>query len=282
MTSEAGPQAASLDSSSGAKAFVETAIERAALAHDRFERLLANAVEGQWSEGSDIDWSLPVALPNALPRSLLVKVVSQLFHGERATESMCRHLRSVIADPQALRCLAYQIQDEARHVTVYGRYLERLGDIAPANPAFESALATGLKWPGSDVGTVLAYHVVLEGEALNVQQTLTDQVDCPLLTAINRRATLDEARHVAFGKIYLATNLPAVDLAERDAIFHWLKSIWAECASGTLSGLGVYRVLLRSRVEANLTQAWQHHLRSFHRLGLIDDSTLAVELRAAA
>ena len=235
----------------------------------RLQRLLDNARRSQWTVSEAVDWDLPLAPKAKVPRSVLVRVVSQLHHGELATAGICRNLIALLDQPLAQDCLAIQIGDETRHASVYLRYLEQLGDLAPPEAAFAEALDDGLAWPGSPCGTLLAYHVVLEGEALNIQNELTEEVDCPLLNAINRLASPDEARHVAFGRLYLEHHLPRLDREEREAIFRWIAGIWQNAARSTLLGLGVYRFLLRSKVEGHLARAWQRHLLSFERMGLV-------------
>ena len=62
---------------------------------------------------------------------------TQLFLGEQAALALCAQLLNMCPEMETKLCLAGQIIDEARHVEVFGRYLEKLGVDAPLNPALE-------------------------------------------------------------------------------------------------------------------------------------------------
>ena len=177
----------------------------------RLARLHAKGQAAQWSLDRTVDWSLDPRPTRWLPRSVVTKVVSQVYYGEVATERLCRLLLEEVEEPLARACLEQQIADERRHAGAYLRYLERLGDIAPIDPAVELALTSADDAPGGAIGKMVACHLVLESEALTIQEELSHDLNCPLLRSINRLAAPDEARHVAFGRIYLG------DALDRDA-----------------------------------------------------------------
>ena len=205
------------------------------MSNARLVALGRNAVNRQWSLESAIDWREHVVPPWWLPRKTFIAMVSQLYHSEVAAMRMCRRLQRELPEPEAKRFLGIQHADELRHATAYRAYLERLGDIAPINEALATALEGGLAWSGSYHGAVVAFNVVLEGEAVKLQQELSEMFPCPLFRQINARISHDEARHVAFGKIYLYDRLGTLPCDEKIAVYRWVKHLWHVCAA-SLSG----------------------------------------------
>ena len=243
---------------------------------ERLARVLAKARAAQWSLDEDVDWASGPKPTRWLPRKVVAKVVSQVYYGELATERLCRRLLDQVSDPLARACLELQITDERRHAMAYGRYLEQLGDIAPIDPAVEVALNAGADAPGGTVGKMVACHLVLESEALTIQEQLSRGVGCPLLQAINRLAAPDEARHVAFGRLYLDGRLAALPAEERLAIYHWVQATWRACAQATLDGLSGYQALLRGSIERHLASAWQRQSQGLKDFGLVPDAATRV------
>jgi hypothetical protein len=216
---------------------------------ERLVRLAANGRAAQWSAEHDIDWHLDVRPPPWLARDDAAVALSQLYHGEVAT---------------ARACLALQMEDETRHASVYRRYLDRLGGVAAIDPVLAAA------WRGSALGTMVAFHVVVEGEALRIQEGLVRLFRCPLLQQINRRIARDEARHVAFGRLYLGARVAELPSRERREIYRWVKRLWSESATATLRNLqgrgGVARVFLQGWLRCG----WARHARTLAAVGLID------------
>ena len=89
------------------------------------DKLTARAEAGVWDPARDIDWSDGPARPALIPPPLYRMLVSQLYHGERATLAMCERLGREISHPGARRFLAAQAADEARHAQAYALYLDR-------------------------------------------------------------------------------------------------------------------------------------------------------------
>src|SRR5213593_164305 len=103
---------------------------------------------------SEIDWSQPIrnfseeayrAVAHVFSREDFDRVCAerraftftQLFMGEQAALALCAQLLNMVPEIEARFCLAGQVIDEARHVEVFGRYLDRLGAEAPITPALE-------------------------------------------------------------------------------------------------------------------------------------------------
>lgn len=234
----------------------------------RLARLAETAAAGQWDAAEAIDWSQKPRVPPWVSREAVRFALSQLYHGEEATARLCAELLDQVPEPEARHCLALQIADERRHAAVYRRYLEGLGGIAPVDAALARSLAAAAGSPGGALGAMAAFHVVVEGENLRLQDRITGFLPCPLLRQINRRIARDEARHLAFGRIYLARRLAGLPEAERRALRSWLQGLWRAAAEATLRNRGRRNPLVRRFLEAWLARGWTRHEAKLRQLGL--------------
>ena len=217
-----------------------------------------------------IDWDAAVKPPRWLPRRTYVNMVSQLLHGERATTDVLKHLATRLDDPLAKTFIGTQIADEERHQALYTGYLERLGDIAPPDEAIQQGFAAGLDWNGPWQGIIVACHVILEGEALKLQQDALAAFDCLLLRQVSRQVMQDEARHVAFGKVYVAPAIAALSADERRDIYVWVKRLWREAAQiGWRKQRGIGGLAYGVLKNHYMRKHWATHERSLRAIGLI-------------
>ena len=193
----------------------------------RLERLAANARLGQWSIDTAIDWDQTRRIPFWISKAQVRKAVSQLYHGELATSRLCALLLKELDQAPARRCVEMQHRDEERHAEAYRLYLEPIGGVAPMDANLAQALNTALDGPFGTLGAMVAYHVVVEGEVLRIQGMLASLVPCPLLKRINRLVARDEARHVAFGRIYLGTAVADLTPERRRQLGSWIQGHWS-------------------------------------------------------
>ncbi len=235
----------------------------------RLDRLTRNAHDDQWRPDTAIDWDRPVVRPRILSGRFYGALVSQLYHGEIATMAVCRNLLKRIPDRPARAFLATQYADEARHADVYERYLGRLGHKAAMDDGLLIALEGGLSWRGGINGLVVAYQILLESEALGIQQLLAERLPCPLFRQINSRIARDEARHIAFGKIYLNHRLTALPQDERFAIYRWVKALWRDCARATEGRYGRLGRRALGLRELTLDARWCARREMLRGIGLI-------------
>ncbi len=227
--------------------------------------LLAKAKQAEQAH-QFFNWRGPVDPPSWLPRKTYVDMLSQLMHGEDATTRVLRHLQPMVPDASARAFLETQIADEERHQGLYARYLGRLGDIAPADESVQQAFTAGLDWKGPWQGIVIACHIVLEGEALKLQQDALSAFKCPLLRQVSRRVMLDEARHVAFGKLYAEPMIAQMPADERYDIYVWIKQLWHNASAvGWRRNSAVYGIFK----HAYMRKHWATHARSLRAIGLI-------------
>ncbi len=194
-------------------------------------------------------------------------MISQLYHGEMATSRMCRTLLKDLEPGPARQCLEFQIKDELRHAEAFERYLVSLGGVAAMDRNLARALDAASGGPAGSIGTMAAFHVVVEGEVLRVQDSLTRLLPCPLLTQINRRVARDEARHVAFGRIYLTEALADLSADAQRRLYHWLHALWRQATDSSLAesaGNGPAQWILRNWFRGG----WRHHEAALRRIGL--------------
>ena len=222
--------------------------------------LSLKAERAQWRAADVADWPEKKVLPWWLGRKFQAQVLSQLYHGELATLAMCRQLKDKIDDPWAQRCLDFQIMDEERHARVYLDYLAGIGELQPLDPVLAAAYERTLGWSGRPEALVAAFNIILEGEALSALDILAGWLGCPLFARINTHIRRDEARHLAFGRAYLAQTLPELTQGERLEIHRWLKALWHDTAKGVFAHFSIANLILQRRARNRVAPGWQGHL----------------------
>jgi hypothetical protein len=102
-------------------------------------------------------------------------------------------------------------------VEVFARYIRRLDHIYSPQPTLLSILKDIVEtpfWQAKMVGM----QVILEGLALGTFINVRAATGCSLLRSLLGYVTRDEARHVAFGNIYLATEIARMHADDRAAV----------------------------------------------------------------
>lgn len=233
-------------------------------------RLAALIAKGEAAAAAGLEAvTLPIEPPRWMGRGDFVGVVSQLLHGEIAARALCARLIDRLPAGPHRRFVETQAADEDRHIALYSAYLARLGDIVPADDGFAAGVATALRWDGEPAALVVALHVVLEGEAVKLMRDAGRLFSCPALRRITTIADQDEARHVAFGRLYLADALAALDDDSRAAIHRWIRDLWMTAADTRPSRPGGM-ALVRSRLHRGYLRArWLAHERTLADLGLL-------------
>ncbi len=189
--------------------------------------LVAKMQAAQKQSHLDFDWQMPAQIPFWLSKRLASAAVNHLHQGEVATARMCRQIRNQIENETARTFLDLQRQDECRHARIYRSYFEKIGGTDPKPNEVQKLYEKALSWRGAPEAIILAFHVVLEGEFLQLQREVDRWLPCPLFKQISAVIARDEARHVAFGKTYLKASLPHLPLQERQQIYGWLKELWS-------------------------------------------------------
>lgn len=204
---------------------------------ERLIRLVEKGERAQIQSIDDFDWSQKHGVPFWLPSRLAAWAVSQFLHGERATAEMCEMVAPRLNNDAASAFLETQRADELRHAAIYERYLDKIGGPRPASDNLKAAYQAGRDWDGPVEGILLAYHVILEGESLFLQQDVARWLPSKLFNQMSAVIARDEARHVAFGKIILRDALPKLDYEQHALIHSWLKGLWFDTVGNVISRL---------------------------------------------
>jgi len=198
-------------------------------------KLYEKAKTSQWNASTQLDWSTEVDLvklaadsqtqnarfnllrtePDSPLRSWGDKewtefsiemqnfVLSQFLHGEQGALICTGLITATVPWIDAKYYAATQVMDEARHVEVFGRYIdEKLGTPYPINTNLRSLLDDIVADDRWDI-TYLGMQIMVEGLALAAFGFMHTMTSEPLLKELLRYVMSDEARHVAFGVLSL-------------------------------------------------------------------------------
>jgi len=242
----------------------------------RLEELYAKAKRAQWNADVAIDWTLAVDPAGKIldaERNSLVKlrffqrlapaqleafnahhsawILSQLLHGEQGALMVAGELVAQVPDYEAKLYVASQAMDEARHVEVFARYIKKLDRIYPAQPTLKSILVDIMQTPYWQAKTV-GMQVILEGMALGTFINVRAATGCELLRSVLGYVTSDEARHVAFGNLYLTERVAEMhpdDRAEVEDFAFGVMSKVVRMKRGIEGMAGFDQVLMDSGVD---------------------------------
>ncbi len=218
-------------------------------ARPQLERLYEKAKTSQWNAQTDLDWSIEVdpyeafsvfseggsdveferdpTLPTAnwgqdewreFSLESFKWRMSQFLHGEQGALLCTAKIVETVPWIDAKYYAATQVVDEARHVEVFGQYIEtKLGDSYPINAHLKLLLDDIINDSRWDM-TYLGMQIMVEGLALAAFGFMHQLTPEPLLRKLLRYVMADEARHVAFGVLSLQefyANLTTAELRER-------------------------------------------------------------------
>jgi len=210
------------------------------VSRSRLIALNSKAKGQQWNE-SDLDWTIPSAFGSPLPEDSAFALaafqnsslsrygrsfwdvfrwefqswmITQFLSGEHAALLCANRLLEKIPNEDAKACLACQVVDEARHVTVFTRYMnEKIPAPYPLSSAFVTILRDALNDSRWDFA-VLGMQIVVEGVALAAFRLASKTFHDELIRRICRLAAKDEARHVSFGLLSLDGFYKTLTLSE--------------------------------------------------------------------
>ena len=205
------------------------------------------AKKEQWNAATDIPWEIETdpaevgdmmhapgvevfdfvkALPTEKQIELAKKrsahLLSNFLHGEQGAMMLCGQLVEVVPDMDGKLYASTQVIDEARHVEVFHRYIQRLDRIYPAMPgltALINAVLTADLWQMKCVGM----QVIAESIAMGSFKTMNAITDDEVLRKVFELTSQDEARHVSYGLIYMKDEIPKMNERDRDRLedFAW-------------------------------------------------------------
>jgi hypothetical protein len=140
---------------------------------------------------------------HALSIEMQTAVLSQFLHGEQGALVCTGLITATVPWIDAKYYAATQVMDEARHVEVFGRYInEKTNGAYPISPQLRSLLDDIIADGRWDI-TYLGMQIMVEGLALAAFGFMHMLTTEPLLKKLLRYVMSDEARHVAFGVLSL-------------------------------------------------------------------------------
>ncbi|MEO7493378.1 MAG: ferritin-like domain-containing protein, partial [Massilia sp.] len=177
---------------------------------ERAADLYAQAAAAQWDPQTAIDWAAPFELPAEVEQAV-VQVFTYMIENEAAAlvvpARFLGQLHPHFREVQAV--LAIQVADEARHIEVFTRRVRLKGsEPALSTAGGQSSLKTLLDEADYSIAAFLL-SVLGEGSFVSLLHFLHAHGPDPVTRQIARLAARDEARHVAFGMMHLATRLEA-------------------------------------------------------------------------
>ena len=209
---------------------------------EKLRNLYAKAKEQQWNAERDVPWSTPIdpsrpivdeaqfgfqALPivqklstsqrETFTAHVAAHLLSQFLHGEQGALMTAAALTHAVPDYEAKLYAATQTMDEARHVEAYQRYIDKLALVYPMSPGLKDlidATLTADHW----VKIAIGMNMVVEGLALAAFHNMRRQTTCELLRTITENVLRDEARHVAFGNVYVGETIRDMHPDEREDV----------------------------------------------------------------
>ncbi|MCA9512959.1 MAG: ferritin-like domain-containing protein [Myxococcota bacterium] len=191
---------------------------------EELRRLYEKGKAGQWNAETDVDWDARVSAddwimnPEASALAQLCKMmgkdeatqkaaafdevaytISQLLHGEQAALQLCGQLTNLCEDIDQKLYAASQVVDEARHIEVLSKFLQRkMGTLYPIGTTLKTLLDILLEAKGVSY-KVLGMQTLFEGMAVGIMDMIRRESRCALFSDILLRVEGDEARHAAFG-----------------------------------------------------------------------------------
>ncbi len=219
----------------------------------------------QWNATTEIDWTRPVQNYTDEEYETMRRVYSRedydrlrgqqraftftnLFLGEQAAMALCAQLMNEVPEMETKLCLAGQVMDEARHVEVFGKYLDKLGHEAPLNPALEELVHRLLD--SDHYGEkIVGMQIFLEGIAVGLFQRFQKDSPDPLLRDLIGLVLRDESRHAGFGVIYLADKFKTASAAERHRVEAFVGELWRLFHHATGSPFGPVNEFLQSTFD---------------------------------
>ena len=205
------------------------------LQRPQLRKLYEKAKTGQWNGTTDLDWDTDVDIekvvssdqvataagidPNLYDDTVIGHwgekewldygiqnrkwTLSQFLHGEQGALLCTAKITETVPWYDAKLYASTQVVDEARHVEVFGRYLdEKMGGGYQVNAHLRMLLDDIINDSRWDM-TYLGMQVMVEGLALAAFGFMHQMTDEPLLKKLLRYVMSDEARHVAFGVLSL-------------------------------------------------------------------------------
>ncbi|MDP6183932.1 MAG: ferritin-like domain-containing protein [Gammaproteobacteria bacterium] len=210
------------------------------IADPKLEDLYRRAKQNQWDSDEQLDWDQPVdpsrpmvneeqSVYSRMPffqklsksqqetfhAQSTAQLLSQFLHGEQGALLTAASVAHSVPDRCAKLYAATQAMDEARHVEVYAKYIDKIAIAYPISPFLKEVIDVTLR-SGRFEKIMIGMNMVVEGLALGAFNNMYRQTTCPLLKDITFNVMRDEARHVSFGHTYLGPLIQKMNDDDRE------------------------------------------------------------------
>lgn len=201
--------------------------------------LYTRAKQNQW-DADDLDWDVTIDPSNPIMRRentqyydmpffkkfsqaqqetftahSTAQVLSQFLHGEQGAVLTAATITHGVGDIPAKYYAASQTMDEARHVEVYDRYVNKIAIHYPVVAWLKNLIDVALQT--EDVHKVMiGMNMIVEGLALGAFNNMYRQTEEPLLKSVTFNVMRDESRHVSFGHAFLGPRVAAMHQDDRE------------------------------------------------------------------
>ncbi|HEV7735379.1 MAG TPA: ferritin-like domain-containing protein [Candidatus Binatia bacterium] len=211
---------------------------------EELRRLYVKGAESQWVAERDLDWDreidlrkfattpLGAAIPihecsywKSLDEEKVLELhkrtagfrLSNFLHGEQGALMVAAQLVNAVPHTDAKFYAATQTMDEARHVEVFAKYIEKLDTVRPIAPPLKNILDATLQ-TGDWLKKLVGMQIVVEGLALYSFREMRNLTEEPLLKDLLTYVARDESRHHAYGVQYVERCVPLLGAAQREEL----------------------------------------------------------------
>jgi hypothetical protein len=257
--------------------------------HDLYTRAKSN----QWN-ADDLDWDSPIdpsnpimspehsqygRMPffNKLSQSQretftahsTAQVLSQFLHGEQGALLTASTITHAVPDIKAKYYAASQTLDEARHVEVYDRYVEKIAIHYPMVPWLKELIDATLSTKDYHK-VMIGMNMIVEGLALGSFNNMYRQTKEPLLKSITFNVMRDESRHVSFGHAFLTPIIAKMHADDVEELALFAYDAVSILIKGQSSGIdeGFMKVLAESEIEP---RDFEKGMKEAAELGIMRD-----------
>lgn len=214
-------------------------------AEPRLNALYRNATENQWIPGETFQWENNWSYGNPLEmsgqvyevddqsfwaalgaqgtvelsRNFQVWRLSQMLHAEVAALAVCSKLTLLHTDLLAKMCCTMQAADEARHVDVFKRLLQEIGESPYEVNGSLQTLIDQIERDSRVSILSLGMQILIEGVGIGAFRRITIATRSAFVRTLFSYIMKDEARHFALGRLTLSDMVRVRDevpLAELD------------------------------------------------------------------
>jgi hypothetical protein len=240
----------------------------------KIQDLYTRAKSNQWN-ADDLDWDSPIDPSNPImspehsqyarmpffqklsqsqqetfTAHSTAQVLSQFLHGEQGALMTASAITHAVPDMKAKYYAATQTVDEARHVEVYDRYVEKIAIHYPMVPWLRDLIDVTLKTQDYHK-VMIGMNMIVEGLALGSFNNMYRQTSEPLLKSITFNVMRDESRHVSFGHAYLTPIIAKMHADEVEELAQFAFDAVTILIKGQMGAVdeGFLRVLETSEID---------------------------------